>query len=160
MENFVDALFPTHSERPWAWTMDNIPLFSKEQELWHMPACSCLSKGVYHSWWNGEAVSADKCKGNPTTPSAYRSLRTLDTSGKLCEKVLKYRLKRYTEKGLRKGGSPTNSMDIAEEILTGVIETIIAAQRVNHYSRSLVMVVALKVKNGLNVTRWDVILMP
>ncbi|KAH8380864.1 hypothetical protein KR093_006014, partial [Drosophila rubida] len=102
----------------------------------------------------------DKGEGDPATPSAYRPLCMLDTAGKLLERLLKPRLSTAIERagglsnrqhGFRPGRSTAGALQC-------VIEAVSDAQRGNAYSKKIVLLAALDVRNAFNSLRWtDVI---
>lgn len=96
-------------------------------------------------------------KGNRDSPSAYRPLCMLDTAGKLLEKLLKPRIATAVERagglserqhGFRRGHSTITAVE-------EVVEAFREAQRGNHYSRRVVMLVTLDVRNAFNSARWS-----
>lgn len=118
---------------------------------------SCLQEGVFHKNWKKQRlVLINKGKGDPCTPSAYRPLCMLDTAGKLLEKMLKPRISAAVQRagnlslkqhGFRRGHSTIGAIE-------EVIRTFQAAQQSNHYSRKVVLLVTLDVRNAFNSARW------
>lgn len=117
----------------------------------------CLEEGVFpKAWKNQRLVLISKKKGNPNSPSGYRPLCMLDTAGKLLERLLKPRILAaiqaagdYSDKqyGFRKGRSTIGAVK-------EVIEAFDMAQHGNHYSRKIVLLATLDVKNAFNSARW------
>lgn len=121
----------------------------------------CLNKGVFPAVWKRQRlVLISKGKGNPNSPSAYRPLCMLDAAGKLLERLLKPRLAAAIEAagglseqqhGFRRGRSTIGA--IAE-----VVKAFQSAQQRNHYSRRIVLLATLDVRNAFNSARWGSIL--
>lgn len=117
----------------------------------------CLSEGVFPEIWKVQRlVLISKGKGTPGTPAAYRPLCMLDTAGKLLEKMLKYRLVMEIENsgglseqqhGFRTGRSTIGAI---QQVVKVVEET----QQGNHYSRKIVLLVTLDIRNAFNSARW------
>ncbi|KAJ8975986.1 hypothetical protein NQ317_016232 [Molorchus minor] len=122
---------------------------------------SCLTEGVFPRIWKVQRlVLINKGKGDPASPSAYRPLCMLDTPGKLLERLLKPRIAEAVQQagglserqyGFRKGRSTVGA--IGE-----VVSAVEAAQRGNHYSRRIVLLATLDVRNAFNSARWSDIL--
>ncbi|KAJ8977407.1 hypothetical protein NQ317_003188 [Molorchus minor] len=122
---------------------------------------SCLTEGVFPRIWKVQRlVLINKGKGDPDSPSAYRPLCMLDTPGKLLERLLKPRIAEAVQQagglserqyGFRKGRSTVGA--IGE-----VVSAVEAAQRGNHYSRRIVLLATLDVRNAFNSARWSDIL--
>lgn len=122
---------------------------------------SCLSEGVFSARWKiARLVLINKGKGDPELPSSYRPLCMLDTAGKVLEKLIKARLARAIKDagdlsprqyGFRSGLS---TIDAVKE----VIEAVRRAENFNHFSRRIVLLVTLDVKNAFNSVRWSDIL--
>lgn len=116
-----------------------------------------LKAGTFPKAWKKQRlVLLNKGKGDPKSPSAFRPLCMLDSSGKLLEKLLKPRITEATKKagdlsemqfGFRKGRS---SIDAVQE----VIKIFEAAQEKNHYSRKIVVLITFDIKNAFNSMRW------
>lgn len=119
---------------------------------------SCLRTGSFPKRWKEQRlVLISKGKGDPGLPSSYRPLCMLDTAGKLLEKLLKPRLlsavqaagdlsdKQY---GFRKGRSTI-------EAAQSIVDVGMSARQGNHYSRPVVLLVTLDVKNAFNTARWS-----
>lgn len=117
----------------------------------------CLEDGFFHKTWKTQRlVLISKGKVDPDSPSAYRPLCMLDTAGKLLERMLKPRLSAAVERagdlserqhGFRKGHSTI-----------GAVEEVVRAAQVthqgNHYSRKVVVLATLDVRNAFNSARW------
>lgn len=121
----------------------------------------CLEEGVFPETWKVQRlVLISKGKGTPGTASAYRPLCMLDTAGKLLEKLLKPRLAEaiHNSGGLSErqyGFRPGRSTIGA---IKDVVETFEATQQGNHFSRKVVLLATLDVKNAFNSARWADIL--
>lgn len=116
-----------------------------------------LEEGMFHKQWKEQRlVLVSKGKGDPRSPSAYRPLCMLNTAGKLLERLLKPRL----VTAIREGGDLSNkqygfrcgrsTIDAIQEV--GKIARV--AQTGNHFSRKIVLLVTLDVKNAFNSARW------
>lgn len=118
---------------------------------------SCLSEGVFSSRWKtARLVLISKGKGDPELPSSYRPLCMLDTAGKVFEKLIRARLTAAIkvagdlsprQYGFRVGLS---TIDAIQE----VTEAVKRAESHNHFSRRIVLLVTLDVKNAFNSARW------
>ena len=118
---------------------------------------SCLKAGSFPTRWKEQRlVLISKGKGKIGSPSSYRPLGMLDTAGKLLEKLLQPRLLAAVQAagdlsdhqfGFRKGRSTVEAVQY-------VVETGMSAKKGNHYSRPVVMLVTLDVKNAFNTARW------
>lgn len=118
---------------------------------------SCLEQGAFPSIWKKQQLTLiSKGKGDPKTAEAYRPLCMLNTGGKLLEKMLKPRICAAIEDagglserqhGFRPGRSTLGAIQ-------DVIDSVQAAQRGNHYSRRLVLLATLDVRNAFNSVRW------
>lgn len=147
--------------------LDGIPVEALKQVAQSCPQLllnmynSCLREGVFPKRWKMQRlVLLSKNKGQPDSPSAYRPLCMLDTAGKLLEKLLQPRLLAAIERrgdlspkqyGFRKGRST----------LGAIGEVVRAAKSVdqrNHYSREIVLLATLDVRNAFNSVRWTDIL--
>ncbi|GJQ78474.1 hypothetical protein Trydic_g11591 [Trypoxylus dichotomus] len=121
----------------------------------------CLEEGLLpRNWKVQRLVLINKDKSNLTASSAYKILCMLDTAGKLFEKLLKARLSARVEDA---GGLPSRQDEFRRNHSTisairEVLETYERAQRVNPYSRGIVMLLTLDVRNAFNTVRWVVIL--
>ena len=121
----------------------------------------CLREGVFCRRWKLQRLTLiSKGKGIPGTPSAYRPLCMLDTAGKLLERLLKPRLVAAVadagglsvrQHGFTKGRSTIGAIQ-------EVVEAARNAQRGNHYSRCLTLLVTLDVRNAFNSASWSVML--
>lgn len=118
---------------------------------------SCLVAGVFSSRWKcAKLVLINKGKGDPELPSSYRPLCMLDTAGKVLEKLIRSRLtaaikaagdfspKQY---GFRMGLS---TVDAIQEVVGAVKK----AEQYNHFSKRIVLLVTLDVKNAFNSASW------
>ena len=122
---------------------------------------SCLKTGTFPKRWKIQHwVLLSKGKSDPSSPSAYRPLCMLDTAGKLLEMLLKIRLKvaiheagdlSDSQYGFRNGRS---TVDAVQE----VVATAYAVRRENYYSRNMVLLVMLDVRNAFNSAKWEAIL--
>lgn len=121
----------------------------------------CLMEGQFPKIWKvQQLVLISKGKGDPDSPSAYRPLCMLDTAGKLLERLLKPRLKEAInasgglsdrQHGFRPGRSTIGA-------LKDVVDAFEAAQQRNHFSRPLILLATLDVKNAFNSLRWPDVL--
>ena len=122
---------------------------------------ACLRQGLFPETWKKQRlVLISKGKGEPATPAAYRPLCMLDTAGKLLEKMLKPRLAAAIEAS---GGlSPRQHGFRAGKSTLGAIQEVIHAaeesHRGNHFSRPVVLLVTLDVRNAFNSLRWTTVL--
>lgn len=117
----------------------------------------CLVEGTFPRIWKVQRlVLINKGKGDPDSPSAYRPLCMLDTTGKLLERLIKPRLMgaidtrgglSERQHGFRPGRSTLGA-------LRDVVHAFEAAQRINHFSRPLILLATLDVKNAFNSLRW------
>lgn len=118
---------------------------------------TCLREGVFPDAWKKQRLTLiSKGKGDPESPAAYRPLCMLDTAGKLYERLLKPRLKTAVETGgglsdRQHGFRPGRSTLGA---IQDVVSTVERAQKGNHYSKSIVLLVTLDVRNAFNSVRW------
>lgn len=118
---------------------------------------ACLSEGVFFSSWKvARLVLIPKAKGDPGAPSSFRPLCMLDTAGKVLEKMLRSRLTEAIvsagdlspqQHGFRPGHS---TIDAIQE----VVEAVRRAEDHSHWSRRVVLLVTLDVKNAFNSARW------
>lgn len=122
---------------------------------------ACLVEGLFPAAWKrAQLMLISKGKGDPEKPNAYRPLCLLDTAGKLLEKLLKPRIAQAMERagglskqqhGFRKGKSTIGAIE-------DVVKTAEVAQSGNAFSKRVVLVAALDVRNAFNSLRWvDVI---
>lgn len=121
----------------------------------------CLKEGVFpRDWKNQRLVLINKKSNNTNAPPTYRPLCMLDTAGKLLERLIKSRLAvaiqtagglSCRQYGFRKGRSTVNAIE-------EVVSTFNKAQQGNHYSRKIMLLVTLDVKNAFNSARWPDIL--
>lgn len=117
----------------------------------------CLQNGVFPDVWKRQRlVLLSKGKGDPESASAYRPLCMLDTAGKLLEMLLKRRIQAALEDagglsprqhGFRPGRSTLGAIE-------DVIEGVQRAQMGNHFSRRIVLLATLDVRNAFNSARW------
>lgn len=122
---------------------------------------SCLKEGVFpKNWKKQRLVLISKGKGDPDSPSAYRPLCLLDTAGKLFEKLLKPRLIAAVQTsgdlsdrqyGFRRGRSTIGA-------IKEVVNAAQIAQQGNQYSKKIVLLATLDVRNAFNSARWSDIL--
>lgn len=118
----------------------------------------CLSSGVFPKRWKkARLVLISKGKGDPDLSSYYRPISMLDSAGKILEKMLRRRLQAAVEAagglsshqhGFRAGRSTIDA--IAE-----VVEAVRRAEDHNHFSRRVVLLVTLDVRNAFNSARWS-----
>ncbi|XP_054280004.1 uncharacterized protein LOC128998059 [Macrosteles quadrilineatus] len=115
---------------------------------------TCLCEGVFPTpWKRARLVLISKGKCDPNMPSSYRPLYMLDVAGKLFEKLIRCRLMSAAgdlsprQYGFRKGRS---TIDAISEVHRAVER----AESYNHYSRRIVLLVTLDVKNAFNSARW------
>ena len=116
----------------------------------------CLKDGVFPKRWKIQRlVLVGKGKGDPNSPSAYRPLCMLDTAGKLLERLLRPRLvaaiRDAGDLSARQYGFRTarSTIGAIQEILNAVQ----VAQRGNHFSRRMVLLATLDVRNAFNSAR-------
>ncbi|KAM8707458.1 hypothetical protein ACLKA7_011527 [Drosophila subpalustris] len=119
---------------------------------------ACLVEGKFPAVWKQQKLTLiSKGKGNPERAEAYRPLCMLDTSGKLLERLIKPRLAAAVESagglsprqhGFRPGHSTLGAIH-------DVIDTVSTAQRGNHYSRKIVLLATLDVRNAFNSVNWS-----
>lgn len=119
---------------------------------------ACLAEGVFYSSWKvARLVLIPKAKSNPGTPSSFRPLCMLDTTGKVLEKLLRARLTGAIvsagglsphQHGFRSGHS---TIDAIQE----VVEAVRRAEDHNRWSRRVVLLVTLDVRNAFNSARWS-----
>lgn len=119
---------------------------------------ACLKVGVFPSRWKvARLVLVSKGKGDPDSPSAYRPLCMLDTAGKLLERLIKHRLKEAVhaagdlsprQYGFRSGRSTVDAV-------LEVADAVRRAESHNHFSRRVVLLVTLDVRNAFNSARWE-----
>ena len=118
---------------------------------------ACLIEGVFNFRWKvAKLVLICKGKGDDNAPSSYRPLCMLGTAGKLFKKLIKSRLHAAVERagglsqrqyGFRPGKSTVNAIQ-------EVVEAVRVAENRNHYSRRMVFLVTLDVRNAFNSARW------
>ncbi|GJQ70297.1 hypothetical protein Trydic_g22735 [Trypoxylus dichotomus] len=116
-----------------------------------------LAAGVFPTCWKvARLVLITKKQGDPDDPSTYRPLCMLDTAGKVLERLIRTRLQAVMEDagglsprqyGFRRGRSTADA-------LREVCEAVTRAEDHNHYSRRIVLLVTLDVRNALNSARW------
>lgn len=121
----------------------------------------CLMAGVFPEVWKRQKlVLISKGKGDPISPSTYRPLCMLDTAGKLLERLLKPRLQDAIIEGgglsMRQHGFRAGMSTIGA--LRDVVEIVEVARQRNHYSRPIVLLATLDVKNAFNSLRWSDVL--
>lgn len=119
---------------------------------------ACLTEGVFPEIWKRQRlVLISKGKGNPDTPSAYRPLCMLDTAGKLLERMLKPRLAAAInnagglserQHGFRPGRSTIGALE-------DVVKSVEIAREKNNFSRPVVLLATIDVKNAFNSAKWD-----
>ena len=119
---------------------------------------ACLADGVFHSSWKmARLVLIPKAKAATGTPSSFRPLCMLDTTGKVLEKLIRARLTEAIvsagdlspqQHGFRSGHS---TIDAIQE----VVHAVRRAEDHTHWSRRVVLLVTLDVKNAFNSARWS-----
>ncbi|GJQ83619.1 hypothetical protein Trydic_g19943, partial [Trypoxylus dichotomus] len=117
----------------------------------------CLAAGVFATRWKvARLVLITKKQGDPDDPSTYRPLCMLDTAGKVLERLIRTRLQAVMEDagglsprqyGFRRGRSTADA-------LREVCDAVTRAENHNHYSRRIVLLVTLDVRNAFNSARW------
>lgn len=122
---------------------------------------TCLTTGTFCGRWKtARLVLIPKGKGDPDSPSAYRPLSLLDTTGKLYELLLRPRLTEAIQAGgglsdrqygFRKGRSTIGAVQ-------EVVEAFNKANENCHAARPIVLLVTLDVRNAFNSARWEDIL--
>lgn len=122
---------------------------------------SCLREGVFPEIWKKQKlVLISKGKGDAESPSSYRPLCMLDTAGKLLERLIKPRLNEAIQAsgglsnrqhGFRPGRSTIGA-------LQNVVEAFEDAQQETHFTRPVVVLATLDVKNAFNSLRWSDVL--
>jgi hypothetical protein len=123
---------------------------------------ACLQTGVFPTPWKvARLVLIGKGKGgDPRLPSSNRPLCMLDDAGKLFERLLKPRLQGAVKAagdladnqyGFRKQRSTIDA-------IKQVVQRAEVAWSGNYYSRPIVLLVTLDVKNAFNSARWSNIL--
>lgn len=119
---------------------------------------ACLREGIFPEVWKTQRlVLISKGKEDMTAPNAYRPLCMLDIAGKLLEKLLKPRIAAAIEEA---GGLSDKQYGFRKNRSTiGAVEQVIKAAKVthrgNHYSRPVVLLATIDVKNAFNSARWD-----
>lgn len=122
---------------------------------------TCLTEGSFpKAWKEQKLVLISKGKGDPNSPSSYRPLCMLDTAGKLLERLLKPRLEEAIRSagGLSKrqyGFRPGKSTMGA---LKDVVDAVEASQQKNPFTRPVVLLATLDVRNAFNSLRWNDVL--
>ena len=119
---------------------------------------TCLHDGFFPETWKIQRlVLISKGKGNPESASAYRPLCMLDTAGKLFERLLKVRITAAVEAsgglssrqhGFRPGKSTIGAIQ-------DVISSVELAQSGSYYSRRIVLLATLDIRNAFNSVKWD-----
>ena len=93
-----------------------------------------------------------KEKGDPELPLAYRPLSMLDTEGKHFERLLKPQIQKSVEEAsgltIRQHGfrSKRSTLGAIEDVIEGVK----IAQSGTHYSRNIILLATLEVRNAFN----------
>lgn len=121
----------------------------------------CLIEGTFPTpWKEQQLVLISKGKGDPAAPSSYRPLCMLNTAGKLFERLLKPRIEdairlkgglSKRQHGFRPGKSTIGA-------IKDVVDVFSAAQQRNSYSKPVVLLATLDVKNAFNSLRWTDVL--
>lgn len=122
---------------------------------------SCLREGVFPKVWKKQLlVLINKGKGDQESPSAYRPLCMLDTAGKLFERLIKPRLNEAVrakgnlserQHGFRPGRSTIGA-------LNDVVNAVEATQQESQFTRPVVLLATLDIKNAFNSLRWPDVL--
>lgn len=118
---------------------------------------ACLIEGEFPEVWKRQKlVLISKGKGDPETPSAYRPLCMLDTAGKLLERLIKPRISTAInnagglserQHGFRPGRSTIGAV-------ADVVKSVEIARSINHFSRPVVLLATIDVKNAFNSAKW------
>lgn len=132
----------------------------KTSRRWHTPTRSYYSICIIIVPMKEDFIGDRKCKGkdNQTILSTYTALYMLDTAAKLLE-MLTSRLEKFIEDV----GSLSNRQHCFRRVhptisaMSEVVKTFHSAQRVSHYSRPLLPVVTVDVRNAFNSLQCDTI---
>lgn len=134
---------------------------SKRPEVLLKMYNKCLEEGRFPKAWKvQQLVLISKGKTDNMAPDSFRPLCLLDTSGKLLERMLKPRLHAAIEAkgglserqyGFRPGRSTIGA-------LRDVLSAVEATQNTTHYSRPIVLLATMDVKNAFNSLRWSDVL--
>lgn len=134
---------------------------TKRPELLLKMYNTCLREGVFPKPWKVQTlVLISKGKGDPNSPSSYRPLCMLDTAGKLLERLMKPRIETainaagglsQRQHGFRPGKSTAGA-------LKDVVNAFTSAQEKSPYTRPVVLLATLDVKNAFNSLRWTDVL--
>lgn len=118
---------------------------------------ACLVEGVFPEVWKRQKlVLISKGKGDPKAPSAYRPLCMLDTAGKLFERMIKPRISAAINNagglsdrqyGFRPGRSTIGAVQ-------DVVRSVEIARQKNHFSRPVVLLATIDVRNAFNSAKW------
>ena len=118
---------------------------------------TCLTTGTFSDRWKEAGlVLIPKSKGDPNTPSAYRPLSLLDTTGKLFEQLLRPRLTDAMQAGgglsdlqfgFRRGRSTIGAIQ-------KVVDSFLELDRHCHAARPVVLLATLDIRNAFNSARW------
>ncbi|XP_043275310.1 uncharacterized protein [Venturia canescens] len=118
---------------------------------------TCLTTGTFSDRWKeARLVLIPKGKGEPNTPSAYRPLSLLDTTGKLYEQLLRPRLTDAMQAGgglsdlqfgFRRGRSTIGAIQ-------KVVDSFLELDRHCHAARPIVLLGTLDIRNAFNSARW------
>lgn len=133
---------------------------TRPQFLLKMYNC-CLKEGLFPETWKTQRlVLIRKGEGDPLSPSTYRPLCMLNTAGKLLERLLKSRLAEAIQTGgglseRQHGFRPGRSTIGA---IKDVVDVVEMTRNQNHFTRPLVLLATLDVKNAFNSLRWSDIL--
>lgn len=118
---------------------------------------ACLSAGIFPKCWKtARLVLISKGKGDPEQPSSYRPLCMLDTAGKVLEKLLKPRLLSAIQAAgdLSPKQFGFRSRRSTADAISEVAAAVRRAEDCNHFSRRIVLLVTLDVRNAFNSARW------
>ncbi|XP_043267691.1 uncharacterized protein [Venturia canescens] len=118
---------------------------------------TCLTTGTFSGRWKeARLVLIPKGRGDPNTPSAYRPLSLLDTTGKLYEQLLRPRLTDAMQAGgglsdlqfgFRRGRSTIGAIQ-------KVVDSFLELDRHCHAARPIVLLATLDIRNAFNSARW------
>ncbi|XP_018792198.1 PREDICTED: uncharacterized protein LOC108970924, partial [Bactrocera latifrons] len=118
---------------------------------------ACLNEGIFPEIWKRQHLTLiSKGKGDPGTSSAYRPLCMLDTAGKLLEILLKPRIiaaindaggLSERQHGFRPGRCTIGAVE-------DVVRSVEEAHRKNNFSRPIVLLATLDIRNAFNSAKW------
>lgn len=124
---------------------------------------ACLKTGTFPKRWKKQKlVLIGKGKGDPNTASGNRPLCMLDTAGKVLEKLIRPRLQAAVENsgglsnrqfGFRRGKSTNDAVAVVKN-------TFDEEQDKTQYSKKIVMLATIDVRNAFNSAGWDNMINP